>query len=37
VRTELNIYRGELTYEAVARAQHLTFESAEKVLGMSPR
>jgi alanine dehydrogenase len=34
LRAGLNVYRGALTYEAVARAQHLTFESAEKVLGM---
>ena len=34
LRAGLNIYRGALTYEAVARAQHLAFESAEKVLGM---
>ena len=34
LRAGLNVYRGALTYEAVARAQHLPFESAEKVLGM---
>jgi len=34
LRAGLNIYRGALTYEAVAYAQHLPFEAAEKVLGM---
>jgi alanine dehydrogenase len=34
LRAGLNVYRGALTYEAVARAQHLPFEAAEKVLGM---
>jgi len=34
LRAGLNIYRGALTYEAVARAQHLPFEAAEKVLGI---
>ena len=34
LRAGLNVYHGALTYEAVARAQHLPFEAAEKVLGM---
>lgn len=34
LRAGLNIYKGALTYKAVADAQHLPFASAEKVLGM---
>jgi len=34
LRAGLNIYRGTLTYAAVAKAQNLGFESAEKVLGL---
>jgi alanine dehydrogenase len=34
LRAGLNVYKGALTYKAVAEAQHLPFESAEKVLGL---
>jgi alanine dehydrogenase len=34
LRAGLNVYNGALTYKAVADAQHLPFESAEKVLGL---
>jgi alanine dehydrogenase len=34
LRAGLNVYKGELTYEAVAEAQNLPFKSAEKVLGL---
>jgi alanine dehydrogenase len=34
LRAGLNVYKGTLTYKAVADAQKLPFESAEKVLGM---
>jgi alanine dehydrogenase len=34
LRAGLNVYKGTLTYGAVAEAQKLPFESAEKVLGV---
>src|SRR6201996_4274360 len=34
LRAGLNVYKGTLTYGAVAEAQHLPFESAEAVLGV---
>jgi len=34
LRAGLNVYKGTLTYAAVAAAQKLPFESAEKVLGI---
>jgi alanine dehydrogenase len=34
LRAGLNVYKGTLTYAAVAAAQKLSFESAEKVLGI---
>ena len=34
LRAGLNVYRGELTYRAVAEAQGLPFRSAETVLGL---
>ncbi len=34
LRAGLNVYHGTLTYAAVAAAQKLPFESAEKVLGL---
>jgi alanine dehydrogenase len=34
LRAGLNVYKGTLTYEAVAEAQKLPFKSAESVLGM---
>jgi alanine dehydrogenase len=34
LRAGLNVYHGTLTYGAVAEAQKLPFESAEKVLGL---
>ncbi|MDR3526500.1 MAG: alanine dehydrogenase [Rhizomicrobium sp.] len=34
LRAGLNVYHGTLTYAAVAAAQGLAFESAEKVLGL---
>jgi alanine dehydrogenase len=34
LRAGLNVYKGTLTYKAVAEAQKLPFQSAEKVLGM---
>jgi alanine dehydrogenase len=34
LRAGLNVYKGTLTYEAVAEAQHLPFKSAEQVLGI---
>jgi alanine dehydrogenase len=34
LRAGLNVYRGTLTYQAVAEAQRLPCESAEKVLGV---
>jgi alanine dehydrogenase len=34
LRAGLNVYKGALTYEAVAQAQHLPFKSAEAVLGI---
>ncbi|HTQ13647.1 MAG TPA: alanine dehydrogenase [Rhizomicrobium sp.] len=34
LRDGLNVYKGTLTYAAVAEAQKLPFESAEKVLGV---
>ena len=34
LRAGLNVYHGTLTYAAVASAQNLAFESAEKVLGL---
>lgn len=34
LRAGLNVYNGTLTYKAVAEAQKLPFESAEKVLGI---
>jgi len=33
LRAGLNVYKGTLTYQAVAEAQHLPFKSAEAVLG----
>src|SRR6201992_4221219 len=35
LRAGLNVYKGTLTYEAVAEAQHLPFKSAEQVLGVA--
>ena len=34
LRAGLNVYKGTLTYEAVAEAQNLPFKSAESVLGL---
>jgi alanine dehydrogenase len=34
LRAGLNVYKGTLTYEAVAQAQNLPFKSAESVLGI---
>jgi alanine dehydrogenase len=34
LRAGLNVYKGTLTYKAVADAQHLPFKSAEAVLGI---
>ena len=34
LRHGLNVYKGALTYKAVAEAQGLAFQSAEKVLGI---
>ena len=34
LRAGLNVYKGTLTYGAVAEAQHLPFKSAEAVLGL---
>jgi alanine dehydrogenase len=34
LRAGLNVYKNTLTYEAVAKAQDLPFQSAESVLGM---
>jgi len=34
LRAGLNVYKGALTYKAVADAQHLPYKSAEAVLGM---
>jgi len=34
LRAGLNVYKGTLTYEAVAEAQGLPFESAEEVMGI---
>jgi alanine dehydrogenase len=34
LRAGLNVYKGTLTYGAVAEAQHLPFKSAESVLGV---
>ena len=34
LRHGLNVYKGEMTYKAVADAQKLAFKSAESVLGM---
>jgi alanine dehydrogenase len=34
LRAGLNVYKGTLTYAAVAEAQRLPFETAEKVLGI---
>src|SRR5689334_5609590 len=35
LRAGLNVYKGELTYKAVADAQHLPYKHAEEVLGLS--
>jgi alanine dehydrogenase len=35
LRAGLNVYKGELTYKAVADAQHLPYKRAEEVLGQS--
>ena len=35
LRAGLNVYKGTLTYQAVAEAQHLPFKSAEQVLGIA--
>jgi alanine dehydrogenase len=35
LRAGLNVYKGTLTYKAVADAQHLPYKSAEAVLGIS--
>jgi alanine dehydrogenase len=35
LRAGLNVYRGALTYKAVAEAQHLPFETAETALGLA--
>ena len=35
LRAGLNVYKGTLTYEAVAEAQHIPFKSAESVLGIA--
>jgi len=34
LRAGLNVYKGALTYKAVADAQHLPFKSAQEVLGL---
>ena len=34
LRAGLNVYKNTLTYEAVAEAQKLPFQSAEAVLGL---
>jgi alanine dehydrogenase len=34
LRAGLNVYKGALTYKAVAEAQKLPFKSAEAVLGV---
>ena len=35
LRAGLNVYKGTLTYEAVAEAQKLPFRPAEQVLGIA--
>jgi alanine dehydrogenase len=35
LRAGLNVYKGELTYKAVADAQHLPYKHAEELLGLS--
>ena len=35
LRAGLNIYRGALTYRAVAEAQGLAYTPAERVLGLA--
>lgn len=35
LRAGLNVFKGELTYKAVADAQHLPYKHAEEVLGIS--
>jgi alanine dehydrogenase len=35
LRNGLNVYKGHLTYKAVADAQKLPFKRAEELLGLS--